>query len=163
MGTFESGIYRLVIHYDKDKQVSKTVFFSDIGIVSKLSNDQLFVSASKLSSAQTLKDANVSLYSYKNELIVSGSTDKNGIWIYNKKALSQAYPKAVVVTSGSDRNFLVLSSPLNRITSYNVCYTKLLRSSTSASTIRTGTAPTHKKRRIGSMRLSANLQKIDGG
>ncbi len=115
LGEFESGIYRLVIHYDKDKQVSKTVFFSDIGIVGKLSNNQLFVSASKLSSTQTLKDANVSLYSYKNELIASGQTDKNGIWIYNKKGLSHDFPKAIVVTSGADRNFLILNGSLNSV------------------------------------------------
>ncbi len=115
LGELESGIYRLIIHYDKDKQVEKTVFFSDIGIVSKLSNDQLFVSASKLSSTKALKNAKVSVYSYKNELIASGKTDKSGIWLYKKKALSKQYPKAVVVESNGDKNFLVLNSPLNGV------------------------------------------------
>ncbi|MEA3522840.1 MAG: hypothetical protein U9R50_07675, partial [Campylobacterota bacterium] len=52
MAQFESGVYRMVIHYDEDKIASKAVYFSDLGIISKVSNDQLFVCVSRLSTAQ---------------------------------------------------------------------------------------------------------------
>ena len=115
IGNFDSGVYRMVVHYDDDKTESKAVYFSDLGILSKLSNDQLFVSVSRLSNTKAIPGAEVLLYSAKNELIDSGRTNSEGIWIFEKKNLAEQEPNSVVVNYKKEQNFLVLDSSLNGV------------------------------------------------
>jgi len=115
IGDFDSGVYRMVIHYNGSNTKSKAVYFSDLGILSKVSNDQVFVSISRLSNTKKIAGAEILLYSAKNELIASGKSNKEGIWVYEKKNLSELRPRSVVVNYKKEQNFLVLNSALNSV------------------------------------------------
>ncbi len=115
MANFDSGVYRMVIHYGKDKQTSKAIYFSDLGIMAKVSNNQLFVSVSRLSTTDAVAGAKVLLYSAKNELIASGKTEADGIYIFEQKNLAQQIPSSVVVNYKKEQNFLVLDGALNGV------------------------------------------------
>ena len=115
MKEWESGVYRIFIHYGKNLVAKKTVYFSDLGIAAKISDGQLFVSVASLSSAKAVGGAEFRLYSSRNELIAEGITDENGIAVVDKAGIAKASLAALEVTSGRDRNFLILDSALNRI------------------------------------------------
>ena len=118
------GIYRLTIKYEEPREegepivhtASKVVFVSDIGIAVNLSNDQAFVSLVSLSQAMPIAQATVELYSANNIRIASATTNASGVAIINQKALLDASPKVLIVSTPTDRSFLLLKEPLNDLT-----------------------------------------------
>ena len=113
MKEWQSGIYRIFIHYGNDRVASKTVYFSDLGIAAKISKDQLFVSVAALSSAKAIGGAKFKLYSSRNEVILEGVTDENGIAVIDRAGIAKESPAALEVISAKERNFLILNSALN--------------------------------------------------
>ncbi|MDH5464935.1 MAG: MG2 domain-containing protein, partial [Thiovulaceae bacterium] len=110
----DNGVYRIVLHY-KDKKVAKSVYYSDIGITTKVSKDQIFVWTTKLSTGKPLSGATLKAYSNKNELLGVFKSNANGVAIFNKKNIAAAFPKVITAQESNDHNFLTLVSPLNKI------------------------------------------------
>ncbi len=110
---YQSGIFRIVMRFGKHF-VQKVIYLSDIGISAKISKDQAFISLASLHQAQPIKNATVTIFSDKNEPIISGISNKDGISILNKKDLIYQNPAVVIVKHNLDKNFLVLNTPLNK-------------------------------------------------
>ncbi|MBR8463894.1 alpha-2-macroglobulin [Campylobacter sp. faydin G-24] len=106
------GIYTVNVYYDKDKHISKQVFFSDIAISAKLSKNELFVFANRLGENTMLANANVKIYGKKNEEIAIGATNDEGVFNLSKKDIYKD-AKSVVVSLGKEQNFLILNNSEN--------------------------------------------------
>lgn len=103
------GVYLITIYYDKDKSVQKHVYFSDIAINAKVSKDEIFVFANRLGENIMLTNANVQIYSNKNDQIAVGATNDEGIYKLNQKDIHK-HAKSIVVSLGKEQNFIILNS-----------------------------------------------------
>ena len=79
------GVYLVTVYYDKDKSVQKAVYLTDIGLSMKVSKDEVFLFANRLSKNEVVANADVKIYSTKNNLIASGITNDEGVFKFNKK------------------------------------------------------------------------------
>ena len=113
MKDFKSGVYRLTIHYDKDKKSTKAVYFSDIGITTKIANHQMFIWTTKLSNSEPIDDATVKIFSNKNELLKQVTSDGNGVAIVNLKDIANKHPESIEVSTDDEQSFLFLNNKLN--------------------------------------------------
>lgn len=121
MKDFKSGVYRLSIHYDKDKTTSKSVYFSDIGITTKVANNQMFIWTTKLSNSKPIEDAEIKIYSHKNELIKKLNSDGDGVAILDLNDIAGKHPKSIVVATDDEQSFLYLNQELSGVrTPYEV-------------------------------------------
>ncbi len=118
----KAGIYRIVLNYQEkvgnkfyDKEASKVVFVSDIGINAKVSKDEIFVSLFSLKKNTPIKEAKVEVISKKNIKIASATTSLDGSAKIEIKNLLSKEPKAIIVSFKDDRNFLLLNKPINKI------------------------------------------------
>jgi len=114
------GVYKVSLRYDEvvegkveERFASKVLFLSDLGISLQLAKEQAFVTVLSLSSAQPIADAKVELYGENNELIVTATTNKDGVAMMQKKELLKAVPRGVVVTTSNDKNFLALNKTID--------------------------------------------------
>ena len=121
------GIYNLTLRYSeqvkdkvKEREVSKTLFLSDLGISVNLSKEQAFVSVVSLSSAKPIANAKVELYAKNNDLLGSVETNKDGVAIITKSQLLESSPKGVVVRTKNDTNFLALNSNIDTPSPRNI-------------------------------------------
>lgn len=117
MKDFKSGVYRLTIHYDKNKKSFKAVYFSDIGITTKVANNQMFIWTTKLSNSEPIKDAEVKIFSNKNELIKKVTSSDDGVAIVNLKDIANKHPASIEVSTDNEQSFLFLDGRLNRANS----------------------------------------------
>jgi len=123
MGSLQSGVYKVTLHYEEklangkmvDRSRSKVVFVSDMGIGANIATNQAFISLLSLSKALPIEGARVKLYSKNNTLIASAISDANGIVIIDKKGLLELHPNMIIVTHGGDQNFLLLSGKSNNV------------------------------------------------
>ncbi len=110
---YQNGIFRIVMRFGK-RFVQKVVYLSDIGISAKIAKDQAFISLASLHKVNPIQNATVTLFSDKNEPIISGLSNKDGICILNKQNLISQNPTVIIVKHDLDQNFLVLNAPLNK-------------------------------------------------
>jgi len=103
------GIYKITAYYDDDNSISKVVYLSDIGISAKISTDEIFVHALRLSNNAIVANADVKVYSSKNELVANGITNDLGIFKFDKSSIGKDVA-SVVVSIGNERNFIKLDS-----------------------------------------------------
>ena len=102
------GVYLVTIYYDKDKSVQKAVYLTDIGLSMKVSKDEVFLFANRLSKNEVVANADVKIYSTKNNLIASGITNDEGVFKFNKKDIGKDVSSAVL-TLGKEQSFIALS------------------------------------------------------
>ena len=102
------GVYLVTIYYDKDKSAKKAVYLTDIGLSAKISKDEVFLFANRLSKNEVVANADVKIYSAKNSLIASGITNDEGVFKFNKKDIGKDVASAVV-TLGKEQSFIALS------------------------------------------------------
>ncbi|NLY04084.1 MAG: hypothetical protein GXZ15_04515 [Campylobacter sp.] len=107
----KDGIYLLEISYkdslNKTVKVQKPVYFSDLAISAKISDEGAFVFVNRLEKSEILKGADITIYSDKNQILASGVSDKNGIFTYKEKDFLSKNPKSVVAKFKDERNFLI--------------------------------------------------------
>lgn len=86
------------------------VTLTDIGISARVWDRGLLVWANRLSDANPLIDSSVTVYSSSNQVIATGRTDEEGLWIFSDKDEwdPQLRPAVVTVEAGDDLSFLVL-------------------------------------------------------
>ncbi|MDO5045823.1 alpha-2-macroglobulin family protein, partial [Campylobacter sp.] len=102
------GVYLITIYYDKDKSVQKAVYLSDIGLSVKVSKDEVFLFANRLSQNAVLANADVKIYSLKNDVITSGVTNDEGVFKFSKKDIGKDVASATV-SLGKEQGFIILS------------------------------------------------------
>lgn len=83
------GVYHIVIRSAEDYWVkdSRYISLSDLGLIAKEGQDKIYVFTNSIKSAEPVNGVNVSVYSANNQLIGTGSTDKDGVATiaYSKK------------------------------------------------------------------------------
>ncbi|MCK5854474.1 MAG: hypothetical protein KAG56_04580 [Sulfurovaceae bacterium] len=114
------GVYKITMRYSdvvkketKEREVSKVLFLSDLGISVNLAKEQAFVSIVSLSSAKPIANATVELYATNNDLLGSVVTNADGVAIIEKSQLLESMPKGVLVRTKEDMNFLALNSAID--------------------------------------------------
>ncbi|MEA2029743.1 MAG: alpha-2-macroglobulin family protein, partial [Campylobacterota bacterium] len=123
MGNLQSGVYKITLNYEDkqangikvDQSQSKVLFISDIGIAANIAQNQAFVSLISLSKALPIAGAKVKLYSKSNILIASAISDNKGIVKIDQKGLLDQKPNMIIVSHGSDQNFLLIKESSNSI------------------------------------------------
>jgi alpha-2-macroglobulin len=109
-GKLSNGVYEIEIFYNNDysyvSNESKIIYVSDIGISTKLSKDQLFVSLSSLSKAKPIDGATIHFYSHNNSVLGSAISNKDGIAILDNKTTNLSKLGSIIVSTATDRNFL---------------------------------------------------------
>jgi len=123
MGDLQSGVYKITLNYERnqangkkiDESQSKVLFVSDIAIAANIAQDQAFVSLVSLSNATPIEGATVTLYSKNNTLIASEISNAKGIVKIDQKGLLDQKPNMIIVSYGSDQNFLLLKTSDNDI------------------------------------------------
>ena len=112
-----TGVYKVSLHYsdddDNEQASSKVLFISDLGLSINLAKHQAFVSVLSLSSAEPIEDAEVLIYGKNNALLATATTNSEGIAIVEHKNLLSKTPKALVVKTKNDKNFLVLNKSIS--------------------------------------------------
>ena len=54
---------------------------SDLGIITKIADDEIYVFVNAISSAQPISDVDISIISTNNQIILTGKTDDDGVAI----------------------------------------------------------------------------------
>jgi len=94
------------ISYYFNKKATRNVFASNLGIIVKGGGGNEFVVfITNLLSAKPLKDVKVSLYSYQQQPLVTGTTDADGM----VRLTSRSRPFFAVAEKGSEKGYLKLS------------------------------------------------------
>lgn len=115
---FTDGIYDIGVYFkDGDKGdlngTHKVVYLSDITANVVVGQDGIFLLASRLSDASILKNAKVEVYSFNNELIASGTTNKNGTFSHSEKNFDKKQPASVVISKDKEQSFVILQKQVN--------------------------------------------------
>ncbi len=110
------GIYKITMRYKshkKEKAKSRILFISNIGISADISKNQAFIFVNRLDRAEPLVSAMIYLYGENNELIASAKSDKYGVVDMEIEGLLSKKPKAIVVETKNDKNFLALNKTIS--------------------------------------------------
>ncbi len=110
------GIYKITMRYkshNEERAKSQILFISNIGISANISKNQAFIFVNRLDRAEPLVSAMVYLYGQNNELIASAKTDKYGVVDIEFDGLLSKNPKAIIVETKNDKNFLALNRTIS--------------------------------------------------
>jgi alpha-2-macroglobulin len=104
------GIYHVMIRSDKDYWVkdSRYISVSDLGLIVKEGQDKIYVFVNSIKTAKPVDGASVSVYTTNNQLIATGSSNKDGLAdvAYTQKEYNGFKPAMVIVKTGDDFNYL---------------------------------------------------------
>ena len=113
LGQKFKGIYTVSVRSadERWRSDSKMVAISDLGIISKIAQDEIYVFVNTVSGTQPVAEAEVSIISTNNQTILSGKTDENGVIVFKdvKKKTEGFDPRLVVVEKGEDFNYIDLN------------------------------------------------------
>ncbi|MCR4941497.1 MAG: alpha-2-macroglobulin [Campylobacter sp.] len=102
------GVYLITVHYSLNKSVSKVVYLSDIAVNAKIARNELFIFANRLGENVMLANANVKVFGHKNELLSTGATNDEGVFVLKQKNIHKNV-KSIVVSLGNEQNFLIIN------------------------------------------------------
>ncbi|MBE0571367.1 MAG: alpha-2-macroglobulin family protein, partial [Ignavibacteriaceae bacterium] len=112
LGQKFKGIYTVSVRSEDERwrSDSKIVAVSDLGIISKIAGDEIYVFVNSISGAEPVADAEVSIISTNNQTILSGRTDGSGVAVFKdvKKKTEGFSPRLVVVNKDEDFNYIDL-------------------------------------------------------
>lgn len=104
------GIYHVVIRSTEDYWIkdSRFISLSDLGLIAKEGKDKMYVFANSIKSADPVNGVNVAVYAANNQLIGTGSTDKDGMATisYPSREFSGFKPAMVIAKTADDFNYL---------------------------------------------------------
>lgn len=108
------GSYHIKIRSTEDYWISDSRFISlsDIGLVAKGGQDKLFVFATSLKTAQSIKDVNIVAYGANNQVLGMGATNADGVAeiAYARKDFAGFKPALIIAKTATDFNYLVFSN-----------------------------------------------------
>ena len=112
LGQKYKGIYTVSVRSSEERwrSASKMVAISDLGIISKFSDDEIHVFVNSISDAEPIADAEVSIISTNNQTILTAKTDGNGVVVFKdvKKKIEGFSPRLVVAEKVEDFNYIDL-------------------------------------------------------
>jgi uncharacterized protein YfaS (alpha-2-macroglobulin family) len=104
------GVYHIVIRSAEDYWVkdSRYISLSDLGLIAKEGQDKIYVFTNSIKTTDPVNAVNVAVYSTNNQLIGTGSTDKDGVATiaYSKKDFNGFKPAMVIAKTADDFNYL---------------------------------------------------------
>jgi uncharacterized protein YfaS (alpha-2-macroglobulin family) len=109
------GIYHIQVKSNGDdySSASKLISISDIGILAKQSQNDLFVMTNSILTSEVLSNVEVSLYSSNNQNLYTLKTDENGIAHFKDLESKTAGFKIAMITVESNEDFNRVISQLN--------------------------------------------------
>ena len=119
LGQKYKGIFTVSVRSEEERwrNDSKVVAISDLGIISKIAEDQIYVFVNSIGSTdpvtgatEPVSNAEVSIISTNNQTLLTAKTDNNGVAIFKdvKKNTEGFYPRLVVVEKDEDFNYIDL-------------------------------------------------------
>ncbi|MBC8110255.1 MAG: alpha-2-macroglobulin family protein, partial [Verrucomicrobia bacterium] len=118
------GMYAVKVASTEENWVnaSKMLSVSDIGLVVKQTDDEIYVFANSILTAEPLSGVNVSLISSNNQVLVSGKTDGKGVIKLSEiKKNSPKFKVAMVsATFNEDFNFITFDENRTETSRYDV-------------------------------------------
>ena len=112
LGQKYKGIFTISVRSEEERwrSDSKVVAISDLGIISKMSGDNIYVFVNSIGSTEPVADAQVSIISTNNQTLLTEKTDGQGVAVFNnvKKSTEGFYPRLVVVEKEEDFNYIDL-------------------------------------------------------
>jgi hypothetical protein len=112
LGQKFKGIYTVSVRSadERWRSDSKVVAVSDLGIISKIAGDEIYVFVNSISGAEPVADAEVNIISTNNQTILTGKTDDNGVAVFKdvKKKTEGFSSRLVVVEKEEDFNYVDL-------------------------------------------------------
>lgn len=112
LGQKVKGIYTVAVRSAEERwrSDSKVLAVSDLGIITKIADDEIYVFINSIAGAKPVSDAEVNIISTNNQTILTGKTDGNGVAIFKdvKKKTEGFSPRLVVVDKQDDFNYLDL-------------------------------------------------------
>ncbi len=104
------GIYHVIVRSAQDYWVKDSRFLSvsDLGLITKQADDKIYVFANSLKTADPVNGVTVSVYSVNNQLLGTGTTDKDGVAAvdYIRNEFSGFKPAMVIAKTADDFNYL---------------------------------------------------------
>jgi uncharacterized protein YfaS (alpha-2-macroglobulin family) len=105
-----NGVYHVVIRSSEDYWVrdSRFISLSDLGLIAREGSDKIYVFANSIKTAEAINGVNVTVYATNNQLIGTGSTNKDGVAeiSYIKKDMSGFKPALLIARTADDFNYL---------------------------------------------------------
>lgn len=124
LGQKYKGIFTVSVRSEEERwrSDSKVVAISDLGIISKIAEDQIYVFVNSTSGAEPVSGADVSIISTNNQTLLIGKTDGNGVAIFKdvKKNIEGFSPRLVVVEKDEDFNYIDLRETLVESSRFDV-------------------------------------------
>ncbi|MCR5347038.1 MAG: Ig-like domain-containing protein [Fretibacterium sp.] len=119
MADGERGLFLLSVR-DLEKgywaEENQILNLSDLGAVARIWEDGLLLWVNTLTGTEPVTDAQVHIYSGSNQLIAEGKTDKDGIFLHQRKAPWEKdegqTPRLAVISKGRDLTYLQLTRDL---------------------------------------------------
>jgi len=107
------GIYIVTVASATDAWINATklVSISDIGMIAKRSDDELFVFANSIVTAGNMADVKVSIISGNNQNVLSATTNSDGVAMFTnlRQRLGNFKMAMITAKSGNDFNYLMLN------------------------------------------------------
>lgn len=102
-------------YYNRDRWATRNIIASNIGLTAKYgANNSLWVSVSNILSTVPIADVELEVLDYQNQIITTGTTDKNGFALFDLKRR----PYLLIAKNQKERGYLKLddgsSLPLSR-------------------------------------------------
>ncbi len=118
------GVYHIVIRSGKDYWVkdSRYISLSDLGLIAKEGQDKIYVFTNSIKSADALNGVNISVYANNNQLIGTGSTNKEGVAeiAYSKKEFGGFKPAMIIAKTTDDFNYLPFNNTRVNMSRFDV-------------------------------------------
>ncbi len=118
------GIYHILIRSLEDYWVrdSRYISLSDLGLIAKAGEGRMAVFHNSIQTAKPLSGVSISVYSLNNQLIGTGSTDKDGLAdiSYTKKEYSGFKPGMIIAKTAEDFNYLPFSNTRVNMSRFDV-------------------------------------------
>ena len=109
-----NGVYHVMIRSTEDYWVkdSRFVSLSDLGLIAKEGRDKIYVFTHSIKTANPLSSVNVAVYAANNQLIGTGTTDKDGMASisFPNREISGFKPAMIIAKTDDDFNYMPFSN-----------------------------------------------------
>jgi uncharacterized protein YfaS (alpha-2-macroglobulin family) len=128
------GVFRVTVRDDDEywTEDQTIVLITDIGIVSSLAENDLFVWVNSLHTMKALSGVEIKLFSRNNQVIASGVTDVNGMLVVrdlkSKTDPEQYVPFVITAKKGEDASFLQFEQCRMPLASFDIAGRPLIES-----------------------------------
>jgi hypothetical protein len=124
LGQKYKGIFTVSVRSEEERwrSDSKVVAVSDLGIISKIAENEIYIFVNSISGAEPVAGAEVSIISTNNQTLLTGKTDAEGAAVFKdvKKTIEGFSPRLVVVEKDEDFNYIDLRETIVETSRFDV-------------------------------------------